>query len=155
MYSRNPDDVPEPEDESQRIMLIELQEEQHVMYYSTLPGLGYVTLVWHVVYVLTIVLLVSRKHRPMVPLGWTDDSFNQLPFIMLDAISEFYHIDALQYVLCVVFLGGVYTLFTTALSWWLTCSMDMGSSVTCLLCPSVRSSRTVASLFALPVPLSL
>lgn len=97
MYS-NPDDVPEPKDKSQRIMLIELQEEQHVVYHSTLPGLGYVTLAWRVVYVLTIVLLVSRKHRPMVPLGWTDDSFDQLLFIMLDAISEFYHIDTLQYV---------------------------------------------------------
>ncbi|SJL05829.1 uncharacterized protein ARMOST_09165 [Armillaria ostoyae] len=72
----NSDDVPEPEDESQRVMLIELQEEQHIEYYRSLPGLG--------------------KHRAMVPLGQTDDAFDQPPFIMLDVIFELFNKDALR-----------------------------------------------------------
>ncbi|PBK59901.1 hypothetical protein ARMSODRAFT_1070889 [Armillaria solidipes] len=77
----------EPEDEGSRVMLIELQEEQLVAYYGTLPGLGI--------------------FRPMIPIGSTVDAFEQPPFIMLDpTVASLFNRDALRSVMAVRMFNG-------------------------------------------------
>ncbi len=86
------------DDPSQVVMLPEIQEEKLRPFYLTLPGLGYVGLSLHLIFVVLNHIRPLSVFRAMVALGQTVDSFDQLPYVMIDDVAKFFSRHSLQYV---------------------------------------------------------